>query len=393
MKRVVLIICVLCCGMSLTGCNSKLTLDQYSQNIAKMQLVQTIGVDRAENCVEVTAAAKTEDSGQGESAMPVVLSARSASVAGGLEGLIELSPKESVFLAHTRHYALGEQTAVTGVSEYLDFIGRDMNMRLNTSVYIVRGASAKELMTATCESGGDISQMLENIQQGVRVLTGGYVFSCGEVTANLAESGCALVAAIELVDAGDSIIGEGSVAPRSAGYAVIKEGKLVEYIDREDAAGVNIFLSGTNPDITQIQTADGGLVALHVAVDKSQFTPVFEYGEIAGINARVVLNASIDEVAGETDIFSEQVLADLSEQISAQITEQGEKTIDMSQRLQADFLKIGKKINVQNPVEFAQMENSWEDVFSRVKINLTVETRIERTYDLMQPIGVSGGEE
>lgn len=398
MKKRILILACLCCILTLTGCGSNLTLGAYSQDIEKMELVQTIGVDRDGGSVQITAAVKQaeeqgiEDAGN-EGGSPLVLSAESASVVGALERLSNYSAKGYLFLAHTRHYVLGEVTAQNGIAEYLDFIERDMNMRLNTTMFIVKGAAATEVMEATGEDGGDISQMLENIQQSVSLLSDGYVFSCGEVATDLVETGSALVAAIQMIDAEDSVAGEGAVMVVPAGYAVVKDGKLVDYIDTDDAAGANIFLGNTDPDIIQLEDENGDIVALRVAVADSSFTPVFEDGEIVRIQAKVSLRASIDEVGGNTDIYDDYVLDAMAEKVSAYIKEKGAGIITLSQELQADFLNIGKKVNIQAPVKFANMQSSWSNVFSELDIDLSVETQIERTYDLMQPVGVSGDEQ
>ena len=71
-------------------------------------------------------------------------------------------------------------------------------MRLDTSIYIVRDLSAREFILAASEKNGAASDMLTFMKETVDKTTSGYVYTCGEITAALADNGTALVQAVKV---------------------------------------------------------------------------------------------------------------------------------------------------------------------------------------------------
>lgn len=412
MKKLLLTAICLLSTLTVSGC-STLTLNEYSRDIAKLELVQTIGVDVGGEGTRVTAGIKDINNMK-------AISAQAASVAGALQRLHSQSAKERVYLAHTRHYIIGEEAARSNVGEYLDFIERDMDMRINTPVFIVKGAKAEDVMSysdeqaeaeaevevqaqegAQAEAGGnaleggsasdvgggekkDIASTLETLEQSNYLLSGGYVFTCSDVARNLIERGCALVAAIEPTDGTDA------TAAVPAGYAVINEGRLVDFIDTELVGGVNIFMKGMNPDILEIQDSDGNTIAFKISVASVDYRPVYEGYDLKSAAAEVALDANIAQVSGELDIYNSETITDLENRISQKMLEMGREVINMSQELGADFLNFGKKNEIVSPIKFSKMDRPWEEVFGELDIDLRVTTKIERTYDLLEPVSANG---
>lgn len=400
MKKLILPMICVCCALMLTGCGI-LTLNEYSQDIAKLELAQTIGVDTGEQGVRVTAGIKNTDKAK-------AISADADSVAGALQRLHSNSAKERVYVAHTKHYILGEQAARNGIGEYLDFMERDMDMRIRTPLFIVKGADAQEIMTDTGEESKendkadtekdaeadtgedikDIASTLETMEKGRYLLSDGHVFTCADVARNLLENGCALVAAIEPGETTENSVN--TVAAVPAGYAVLKAGRLVDFIDTELAGGVNIFMKKMNPDILEIEDEEGKTIAFKLRVADVDYKPVYEGNALKSIAVDVKLKAGIEEAGGDIDIYDTEVLNDLSGRISQKMHGMGRSALNKSQEHGADFLNFRKKVEIRSPIKFSQMDKSWQEIFPELDIDLRVTTEIERTYDLREPVGVGG---
>lgn len=401
MKKLILPIICVCCALAMTGCGT-LTLNEYSQDIAKLELVQTIGVDTGEQGIRVTAGIKD--------IKPI--SADAISVAGAVQRLHSNSAKERVYMAHTKHYILGEQAARNGIEEYLDYIERDMDMRVSTPMFIVKGADAQEIMsdtkendkegaeedtekdteTDTGEGTADIASTLETLEKSRYLLSDGYVFTCADVARNLLENGCALVAAIGPGEVTENSENTASASAVPAGYAVLKDGRLVDFIDTELVGGVNIFMKKMNPDILEIEDKDGKTMAFKLIVADVDYEPVYEGHDLRGIVVNVKLKAGIEEVGGDIDIYDTEVLNDLDGKISQKILRMGRRVLNKSQELGADFLNFRKKVEIKSPIKFSRMNKSWGEIYPGLDIDLRVTTEIERTYDLLEPVGVGGGE-
>lgn len=375
--RKFLVAIFICIAITLTGC-SKLTLNEYSADIVKMELVETIGVDLDGEEVVVTASVESIDLEKGSK----ILTARGATVAGALEKLSVLSTKERVFIDHTNHYVIGESAALRGVEKYLDFVERDMNMRISTPVYIVKNQNAGEVMNDLVDEGANISLSLETINKGLNFLSDSYVFTCADVAKNLMETGNALIPAVKL-EKNEAVNGT-VLAPD--GYAVLKEGKLVKYIDNELAAGVNIFLSEMKPGIIEVLNEEGKNAAFQIKLDECSVKPIYSNGNLEQVDVEVSISATIDELNEGIDIYDERVLHYFSEQISNVILKKGQEVIKLSQAMASDFLDLGRKVKIKAPIQYASLEETWSDIFPELEIKLSVETEIMRTYFITQPI-------
>lgn len=388
MKRGLVILICLLTAISLTGCNvtGEISKNRYRRDIDQFELIRTIAVDEKDNKVTVTVSSKSGE----EEGEPLVIHAEADTVVGALEQLHRYSPKEQIFFAHTRNYVLGEDAAKGGVLEYLDFMERDLNMRLDTPMFIVKKGTAEELVEESTGEASEISELLEAIQKDTSLMSAGYVFSCVEVAKNLSESGSALVASIELEDADNLSSGGNEKMAVPVGYAVLKDGKLIDYIDTDLSSGVSILLNKMKSDVIEIPDGDGNFAAFRLTKGSSRFRPVFEDGTLAYVDVEIKLRANIDEVSSGIDLYDENVLNGYRDEISGRMQSECEQVIALSQQENADFLGIGAVIKKKAPVKFAKMPGSWEDVFSGTEFRYNIQTTIERTHDLKEPLSVGG---
>jgi len=387
MKKLIVLLTALMM-FPLTGCMGELTLNNMSRDIAKYELVQTIGVDSyASDGVTVSVSAPAV----GDDASPLILTGTGGTVIGALEKLHNYAPKDKIFYAHTKNYIIGEDAAKSNIPGYLDFIERDMNMRLDTALFIVKEGTAEDLVTQTGEDDTEITQILLSMQKNTDLLSDCKVFTCGEVAANLAEYGCSLVAAVSLIEAENVVSGAGTMTALPAGYGIIKDGRLIDYVDAELVSGANVFIDGgMDADVMEIDDGYGGVMAFRTTLTRCEPEPVYENGVLQYINVNVTLTANIDSVSSNIDIYDNAVLSELESKISAEQEKRIEEILTFSQDLDTDFLAIGRRIELKAPVKFAKMPDKWEDIFSETMFNLSVDTDIERTYDMREPAGVSG---
>lgn len=133
-----------------------------------MELMQTLGVDRAgEGQVEVTASSGSGDPAEG-AATRCVRPGRhhQRRRAGGCRGGLLLP------LLRPRGPApAGRGAARQGVEPALDYILRDVETRLDTALYLVRGGTAGKAITAAGEDGS-AADRLEALAEDAGLLAG-----------------------------------------------------------------------------------------------------------------------------------------------------------------------------------------------------------------------------
>ena len=386
MKKAAAILAALCC-MTLAGCAGPVTLSGGGHDIGRFELIQTIGVDLNEDRT-VTVSASSPAGGE-EGAAPLALKCVSGTVVGALKQLHNYSAKDRLFYDHTQNYVLGEAAARENLQGYLDFIRRDMNMRLDIALFIAKGGTAEQIVAHAGGADSEVSAILNSMQKNLSLLTDGYVFSCGEVAANLAERSCSLVSAVRFTPSDNAVSEDAEAAVLQAGYGILKDGVLIGYVDEELTAGVNLLLGkAMEADILELPDGQGGRLAVWITLDSSEFLPVYRDGSLVSVDARVKLSASIDMVDSGVNVHDPAVLQGLEEDVSRTLSQKAEGVINLSQDMKLDFLGIEKSVQLDAPLKFAKLGEAWTNLFPTVPFYVTVETTIARTNDMRVPAEV-----
>ena len=242
----------------LSGCSRSLVCVNAGE-IEDFEIVETVGVDRREGRIVLTAAV-----GSGEQGEVSVMQSEAGTVRRAMQLMQDRTEKKYLFFGETRSFLIGEEAAREDISVYLETIERGIDMRLKTKVYIVRGATAAETITAASDAGRSVNERLEAIEEDVRLTSESSVYDCGEIAEALAEDGCAVVAALEPAPRGELLKGEQGETVRVPGYALLRDGALRGFVTGEEARGLTLLCNKAKMDI--VETPDGARYDLVAAV-------------------------------------------------------------------------------------------------------------------------------
>ena len=358
----------------LGGCGGRWIYSDYRE-IDQLELIQALGLDAAGGLVTATAST----AGQGEG--PVVLRSSALSVSRALRKMQDYTSRKYIFFGHTGHLLLGEAAAAEGVQPWLEHMARNVEMRLNTFLYIVRGGTAEACITAAGREGEGIVPLLTSLEKDVQLMNESHVFTCGEAAEALAEWGSTLAAAISLTEQEDILAGESSTTICTRGYAILKAGRLAGYLDPELARGANLLMGLGGEDILEVPDGAGGWAALRLTGSRVRYAPEFSGGELAALGIRVELECSLDELPGPADTWEEETL-DLLERGAAELElERIRRVLDFSRALEADFCGIGRWVRQARPLAWARMPRPWPEVFPGLPLEVEVTCRLGRTGD------------
>lgn len=144
MRRITALLLAGLAALTLTGCRRGPGLLPYAREIEDMELMQTLGVDRAgEGQVEVTASSGSGDPAEGAA---TVVSGQAGTISAAVLGMQGRAPPTST--SATWASSCWEELARQGVEPALDYILRDVETRLDTALYLVRGGTAGKAITA-----------------------------------------------------------------------------------------------------------------------------------------------------------------------------------------------------------------------------------------------------
>lgn len=333
----------------------------YGRELEKLALIRVLGADADGADFLVTAA-----SGQQREQGGQVHSAAAGTVSGAC---LALQAKGSgyVFYGHAGQMLIGEEQARRDVSAPLDYVLRDVELRLSTDLYLVRGGTAKEVLTA--EGDEDTVRRLETMAEDVELLADSMTRTVGETLESLERSGAAVVPAVERDEAGGI---------QAAGYGILKENALAGWLWGEAASGVNLAMSQVDADIVEVSWS-GGSAALRVVGARTLARPVLEHGVLKGVRIVCRVEGNLAESSRETDL-SDPALREELENLLAEVERRRlEAAVARSQALDADFLELGRLAALGDPLRSKAVAEQFSPAETPVEVQVTA--LLLRSYD------------
>lgn len=358
----------------LAGCRS--TALPYGREIENMALMRTMGVDRAQEGVEVTVSSGAQNTGGDQGGRPVVLSQASGTISGALLAM-QADGASYVFYGHVGQLLLGEELARQDVRPALDYVLRDIEMRLDTSLYLVRGRAGKAI-TVPAQAGegqgaSSAADRLEAMEADAQLRSYATPRTVGEVLSELEERGASYAPALVLAD-------EEKGTLEAGGYGILKDGALAAWASDEQAYGINLLEGQVNADVVEVALPGEEQVALRVVGAKTKVEPVMDGDTLRGVSITCKVDANVAEGADQLNLSQGDTLAAL-EQVLAQVeAERIQGALDLAQELNADYLGLEKRVGLSAPWHWANIQAGWD--IQGLELSLVVETNIQRGYDV-----------
>ena len=339
-------------ALFLTGCRQAGALP-YGREIEDMELVRVLGVDLGtEDGVAVTAAGAGEEE-------PSAAAARSISAA-----VLSLQGEGSSYLyfGHVSQLLAGEELARRGLGEALDYVLRDVEMRLETALYLVRGGTAAQAITSSAAQG-PAADRLEALAADAGLTAGSMPRTVKEVLADLERQGASFAPAV---------LADGALT--AAGYGIIKEGVLAGWAEGEAARGVNLILGRVDADVVTVNGPDGAAV-LRVVGATPTVRAVWSGGRLTGLEVSCRVDANLAEGSPMPDRVALEALAGELARVEG---ERMTAALELAQTLDADYLGLRPAAALAAPWQKGELLG--ETGLAGLELRATVRAEIQRSY-------------
>lgn len=315
MKKVCL--CALTIMLLLSGCRYSGVLP-YGREIEDMELIRTLGVDEGTEGVAITASggSSQEDthvvSGQADTISAAVLALQS-------------DGDSYLYFGHVTQLVVGETLAAQGFGPVLDYALRDVEMRPETALYLVRGGSAGQAIEKAAQEGS-ATDRLEALAADAGLTAGSMPRTVKDVLAELDRQGASFVPAVQE-----------NQNLTAVGYGILKGDRLVGWAEGDAALGVNLIFGKVDADVVTVTTHDGSSAALRVVGAVTSVRPIRQGDTLTGLRIHCQVEANIAEGAAMPD---EDTLAQLEEALAAVEAGRMEQALALSAMLDADYLGL-----------------------------------------------------
>ncbi len=349
----------------------------YSREVENMALMRTMGVDAGEgDGVTVTVSSGVQSKGVNEGNEPPVVFAQRAGTVSGACLAMQSKGDSYIFYGHVGQLLLGEEQASLGMTEALDYVERDIEMRLDTQLFVVKGGTAAEAISAAAGKTAAATDRLEALEEDAALMPAFMPRTVKDLLAAQAQNGASFAPAITVTGKGED------TDLISAGYAILEDNALVGWAEGETARGVNLLLDCTDADVLELPAGAGEKAALRVVDAKTTVRPVFDGKRLTGLDVDCRVEANVAEAPARLDLKDEQNLSWLRGQLAAVVQSRIRRALTLSQELEADFMGLGKRAGLSAPWHWDEIQKQWQGEFSRLPITVRVEAKILRGYDM-----------
>ncbi|MBP0989948.1 MAG: Ger(x)C family spore germination protein [Oscillospiraceae bacterium] len=363
--------------LSFSGCNSgNIYLDHIE--IDRLELIQTIGFDFDEGLITATASSGINQNTD----TPAIISDSAKTSALAVKAIQNYAEKKHLFFSHTENILIGFDAAKSSLSEIIDYIKRDIDTRLDISLFILKSERADEIIFGSSGKNSSVTDILNSIKKDAPTMSDGYVFSFGEIASSLAYNGCAVISAIKSDEKKTFNSENSDFSLTPVGYAVIKNDRLAGFLDKDSSKGVNLLMHKAETDYVALSDGHGGLATLKVTPKKTKISPVYKDDKLSEIKIDITLSANIEELSSDIDIADHEFLSLIKTELSQTEASYILNAVNASQNMSADFMNLEKKLQLSAPLKFNVSREEWNEIFPSLKITVAVSSDIERTYDI-----------
>jgi len=361
---IIIIVCLL-----FTGCGAAGSIYANYRAMEALQPVQTLGLDPDGGAIALTVCA----GGQGDAAEPLVLSGRGVDLLHAMDAAQDAAPEGQLFFSHAQDIVFGRDFAENGIGSVLDFVERDVHLRLDTALFVLRGGDAGALISDIAAQGFDIAEQLESVRRDTELRGDSHVFTFRETAVALSEYGAAPVCAL----------GEQDSVALPLGYAILRGDRLAGFLEGSTAEAASLLLGHLGSVVRSIPCGDG-LVTLEVS-GRAEMRAVWNPdGTPAPLTVRATLSAVIagqpPDAAADSAALTEALCSAFRKDLSA--------ALHASQTMDADYLAIAGVLRRSDPQRFAALPPDW---LQQLDFDVDVTASLVHSYDLGAPLTAEGG--
>jgi spore germination protein KC len=328
------------------------------------------------------------EGGGGGGGIPIMISKSEGDTLTEAARKATKSISRRLYYAHSNLVVIGEELAKEGILDTLDALERDPEFRTTTQIIIGRDSKAEEILTTLT----NIDKLpVEKITKGLK----GTEKRLGE---NIQVTVDDLISAIvskgkEPLISGYKVFGKKekgktnenleTTVPHARldtdGMAVMKDGKLIGWLDDENARGAVWVLDKVESTGINIDW-NGKKNALNVTPirSKTRVSAEVKNGKPL-ITVFIEEEGNLSEANTELDIMDEEVITKLEKKVEEKIKLQVEGAIKEAQKQKSDVFGFGEKVHRADPKYWKKVQGQWNEHFAELKPEVKVDFYYRRS--------------
>lgn len=274
-----------------------------------------------------------------------------------------------LYYKHVKILIIGDEVTHDGklVKQILDELNRDTKINKKAKILVAQGKAQDILnvnFTKDQQTNGIIYSMLRN-DEG----SGSYTAkSLIDIISDFDVSNISITPRIKLEDDGFKI----------SGACIMKDYEHLAWIDGEQNRAINLINNEISRETIDV-VYDENLIVYAVRGSDSNKEVNIQDGIEVDIDIELEGYLQGYTVSTGKTTYDNEILLNMEKTLNKKIENEVEKTIQDLQDIGADVIGVGEHLSKFNPKEWENIKDDWDEVFSEVEFDITVNSKIRRT--------------
>ncbi|MBM7585628.1 spore germination protein KC [Bacillus pakistanensis] len=378
-------ICLCLCTL-LSGCWNRIELNELAIGIG-------MGIDKSDGQYTVTfqvvnpgeIAAK---SGGGGKTPIVVYKSTGKTLLEAIRRMTTTAPRK-IYAAHLRMVVIGSEMATEGISEVLDLLSRDQELRTDFYFAIAKDARAEDVLKVlTPLEDIPSNKLFSSLETSEKAWAPSATMTLDQLIMELVSKG------IEAKLTGIAIHGDPSTGQKQEnieqivpltqleyqGLAIFKRDKLIGWLNESESKGLHYALGKVKSTIVTISCPkEEGSAGVEVLETKTDLKATIKDGQPQG-NIKIQVEGNVAEVGCKgLDITQTKKIAELEKRTEKNIKDKIKKALKVTQNeYEADAFGFGEAIHRSNPEYWKKNKDDWNQLFTEMPVKVDIDVKIRR---------------
>lgn len=347
------------------------------REIDKMSIVAGVSVDKGKNQrYLLTAEIIKIGAGRDSEMLSQNISSEGETLFDAIRNIISISGKK-LYWGHAQVIIFSKDIAKEGIYEVIDWYKRDAETREDVKMLISQEATAREIFRGQGVTENIKSIILANILDNQASLSKAAKLDITKYDIQYYAKGASgILPTVKLKET------EGKLIPEIIGTAIIKDDKLVGFLDGDDTKYLLFIRDEIKGGLLIENSRDlqnKSLISLEIFKNKTKIIPEINGKEIK-MHIKIATTVAIDEIESKENLIDEEGVKKVKKKSEKNLEKDVVMLIQKMQReYNADIFGFSMLIEQNIPNEWDKIKNNWDELFKKVKVNVKAEINIKNS--------------
>ncbi|MEH7306458.1 Ger(x)C family spore germination protein [Neobacillus drentensis] len=389
-KRIIFIISLILTVFFLAGCWDR-------REVNDLAIITAAGIDKkTDKTIELTVLVFVPKSSGGQQmeetsgdggATQLVRSAEGNTIADAMSKLQQEFSRK-LFWGHDDVFIIDKELSNEDLRPHLDFILRHPQLRERSHVFISQ-QKVKKILSLEPPLERSLSEVLRKLA-AVKIGMDITVKDLAEML--ISDSKAATVPYIKILPP-QSGMGKKQTIAYIVGTAVLKEGKMVGYLDESVTRGVLWLRNEIKLAVVTLKPKDTqGFISLNLRNSHSKLVPKIKNGKWK-ITLKINTEDDIIQNATKLAVLNPKVIKMLEKDLVENIDQRVEEALSPVQNdMNADIFGFADAFHRAYPEIYEKHKNKWDDIFPNIEVTIETRARIHRPGMVTTPSAIPNEE-